>query len=105
MVVSYTISLTFLLSLKAVGAQSLYAIPKVINATVGSVSNAEALLVPNSSLVILSGKGSEIVLDYGVNVGGFPTFWIRSVEGEDVQMAATYSEGASQFLTNPTEQC
>lgn len=97
MVIVHTISLTLLLALKAVLAQSFIVIPKAINATSGSVSNAEALLAPNTSLATLSGKGAQIVLDYGVNVGGFPILWIDSVEGEDVQMAATYSEGITQY--------
>lgn len=102
MAVASAISLAFFLSVRAVGAQSVYVVPKAINATTGSVSNADALLAPNTSVTTLSGKGAQIVFDYGVNVGGFPTFWLASVEGEGVQMAATYSEGRSWCLGDPT---
>lgn len=98
MMTVYTVSLVFLLSLRAVDAQSSYVFPKAINATTGSVFNAEALLAPNSSVATLSGKGAQIVFDYGVNVGGFPTLWLHNVEGESVQMAATYSEGVYECL-------
>lgn len=98
----YMVSLVFLLALRAVDAQPSYVIPKAINATAGSVSNAEALLAPNSSVATLSGKGAQIVLDYGVNVGGFPLLWVHNVEGDIVQMAATYSEGMSRCLGHLT---
>ena len=95
---SSSILLVFSLLLKRAAAQSNYIYPKAVNATSGFVSNATALLSPNSSVATLSGAGAQIVLDYGVTVGGFPTIWLDSVEGEGIQLAMTYSEGVYCLL-------
>ena len=69
--------------------------PTAVQSTSGEVSNAQGLVTGQGAATLTMTAGSPaptIVLDYGKDIGGIPSFQIRSETGTPT-LTASYSEG------------
>ncbi|CAG5150723.1 uncharacterized protein ALTATR162_LOCUS2754 [Alternaria atra] len=90
----------------------LFALPLVISVLAGlNPSSAEKLdgdsttiIYGSNSTITLKGNSitSEVILDYGANVEGFPTFEVISASGDTSGLQVTYSESLPVLLNSPT---
>jgi alpha-L-rhamnosidase len=65
--------------------------PVAVVSTGGSVSGAQNLLCGGSGTATITGQGADILLDYGKDVGGIPTFTVTAEAGSP-RLKAGYSE-------------
>ncbi|RYO48153.1 hypothetical protein AA0113_g10152 [Alternaria arborescens] len=70
----------------------------------GLASDATTIILGSNGTITLKGNSfiSEVILDYGANVEGFPTFEIISVSGDTSGLQITYSESLAVLLSSPT---
>jgi hypothetical protein len=94
------------------GTMRLFALALALNVLAGlDLSSAEEL-ASDPTTIILGSNGtitlrgnsstSEVILDYGANVEGFPTFEIISVSGDTSGLQITYSESLAVLLSSST---
>jgi hypothetical protein len=89
----------------------LFALPLVLSVLAGfDTSSAElagdstTIIFGSNSTITLKGNSttSEVILDYGANVEGFPTFEVISASGDTSGLQVTYSESLPVLLSSPT---
>jgi alpha-L-rhamnosidase len=73
--------------------------PVAVTSTAGTVSGAQNLLCGGSGTATLTSSGSAIVLDYGKDVGGIPSFTVAAETGSP-QLKAGYSESLRYLSAN-----
>ncbi|KAK9847347.1 hypothetical protein MYU51_019557 [Penicillium brevicompactum] len=81
-------------ALLLVGAHALEPVPH------GPHQDDDALLIGSKGVVSLSSNGSSpdtLILDYGQNVEGIPTFEVLSMSGDTSRFEITYAESKSSF--------
>jgi alpha-L-rhamnosidase len=73
--------------------------PVAVTSTAGTVSGAQNLLCGGSGTATLTSSGSAIVLDYGKDVGGIPSFTVTAETGSP-QLKAGYTESLRYLSVN-----
>ena len=94
------------------GTMRLFALAIALNVLAGLDPSSAEGLASDPTTIILGSNGtitlrgnsstSEVILDYGANVEGFPTFEIISVSGDTSGLQVTYSESLAVLLSSPT---
>lgn len=67
-------------------------------------SNATSTIFGSKDTITLKGNSttSEVILDYGANVEGFPTFEVITTDGDTSDFQITYSESRPVLMVSPT---
>lgn len=82
-------------ALLLVGAHALETVSR------GLHESGDALLIGSKGVVSLSCNGSSpatLILDYGQNVEGVPTFEVLSTSGDTSRLEIAYAESRSSFV-------